>query len=242
MIINSTDLSIRLQKLQCCLAEKISNISKKVALGLKCQKEISDAEIIMYIIEALKCQIVNKKETLASMEVPFHAVYGPATINTIQFDGNNLITTPVPLTIGDVIQSVADLVTEINLNGFGYTAKQSGNILIIYAPSGDQTLYNGLQMTIGIGNWYNTSKNSMSGGINEVNYTEAELDTLNCLSLDQLDTIFEYTTKLCDVCYAPYGVNYHLPVDTTAGLFTAILLEDESGVITQEDESLILLN
>lgn len=54
-IINSTDLSVRLQKISCAYKDKAVKIANDLAYGLPCANKINDSIIITYFIEMLKC-------------------------------------------------------------------------------------------------------------------------------------------------------------------------------------------
>jgi hypothetical protein len=235
----STDLKIRLQRLQCCLASKISNISNRISLGLKCEKEIAEAEIGMYIVEALRCYKVSKPNTLARTDIQLNAVTGSTTITSITINAVNIIDNSVALTVGDTEASLTAVMNEINSSSAGYSSSlYSSNILTIFSPATNPEDYNGYYPTV-VASPSNASlvpPSPMSGGINGVTYTNTEINELNCLTLAQVDDIFEYSTKLCSICYAPYDSQY----ETIISKIPVFLLKKEAGGYLRKEDNFYL--
>lgn len=110
-IIDSTDLSVRLQKISCAYKDKAVVISNDLAYGLPCTDKVNDSIIITYFIEMLQCYDVtgvteteldelncitydNLNNVLDWLSKKLDICFAPYGAEYVEFDTTGIVTYP----------------------------------------------------------------------------------------------------------------------------------------------------
>lgn len=244
MAVNKTDITVRLQRLGCCIADKTYNLSRHLQNGsddINC--EFNRLRTLLGYADVLKSY-----QTILDEE-PAYILYD---IN--QWSYNSTGNFDLELTVFynddvylynvagqvDIDTAFDNLVTVINsTNNPAFTAEYDSttHIFKITAPEGygdspNDTWYaqfgkleiSGAVLDIPASD---TDTTYFDYGVNE--RTEDDLD--NCVTEEELMNIFEEITKICKICFQPLNFNYKEDIDLTDTRVTEAGEEriDESG-------------
>ena len=212
MDLNNTDIEVRLQKTICCLADKADCLVSNYTLGNDCadvyMKEFAMVDAMFMAIENYEAQEVPAKALVTIVSGGFGAgtitvLVGALTLGSGTWNATTGITG---------LASV--LTTSINssTSTTGYSATLYGSSVVVHAPAGNGSSFNGTVITANVTGVVVASANPFSGGIDGV--LEEDLDN-NCLEESQILDMFEYISKWCGLCFAAPGSTY---INSTSGV------------------------
>ena len=198
------DNNVRVQLLTCCISDKAKDISDKLFLGIPQDCQQNTMNLMIAMKDALSCYKPNNGEVLATGTLTLTAGNG----NTITVFVNSVqICLPVTF-ITDLTTTATAIATAINAytSNPDYTATSSGQVVTISAveESGDSpnTFVVSYTTTSGGGLTSMTATvTAMTGGV------DADV-TKNCLTQTEVDSMWDYISSKCHICFAPYNTTY----------------------------------
>jgi len=188
------DLDVRLQLINCCIGEKTADLLAKIKIGAKTVPcKLQELQIMQEMIEILKCYDVTLEEVLATGSITMNTSTLDTTINVsvggISISGDLVITT------SDTNEQMTILCDLINSYQSTYVAVLNTDnvsyIIEIIGTCSNQIVTVDSQDTILIEN--------LSGGI---------CLTDNCLTEEQVQSMFNWMAKKCGICFQLPGFNY----------------------------------
>lgn len=214
VLLNSVDFKVRLQRANCCFANKAYQLGIDNSLGIDCHDSIRKVALLEAFINIIKCYQTTSIAVSAIGKIKIALVGGSPTISTIVVNGVNILSGVVTGVSNDISGTIDALVTNINSNTSipDYTAYREGiDILVIKALPSAGSTPNGYIVLGTVSQVSPQWIQDMNGGVTAAPYTKEELNKINCLTVDQINDIFEYISKECCLCFAPPGFEYSLP-------------------------------
>lgn len=197
--LNETDFLIRLRLASCCSGTKGSELLSKIKIGAKdVDCKLKELQIIQGMIESLKCyKVLNDTEVLATGSIEIVNLVLNETfeffINGVTLIGPRIITTTNIAVAGPALTAFINSYQDV------YTATyDSGTVTLTGTCKNyplDVVISGGDKQSV-----INTT--DFHGGACEI--TEAD----NCLTEEQVQSMFNYIQTKCKLCFAPLGTEY----------------------------------
>ncbi len=196
---NSTDNTVRVQNLNCCIASKALDIAKKLQLGIDQNCNIRHVQILIAMKEALECFLPNSGEVLSEGDLIITG--GNAGTMTPTVDGRNIGSAAA--VNADPKITAHNIVTGINTfgNTRTYSATRNEVTVEITAAPGTGSTPNGLVVS------YTATVNGTATTENMAGGVDGDVDS-NCLTQEEVDKMWDYVSKECEKCFAPYNSIY----------------------------------
>jgi len=188
------DLDVRLQLINCCIGEKTADLLNKIKIGAKTVPcKLQELQIMQEMVEILKCYDVTLEEVLATGSITMNTSTPDTIINVsvggISISGDLLITT------SDTNEQMSILTDVINAYQSTYTATlNTDNVSYIIEIEGTCT-----NQIITV-----ESENT----ILIENLEDGVCLTDNCLTEEQVQSMFNWMAKKCGICFQPPGFDY----------------------------------
>ena len=194
--LNQTDFEVRLQLSSCCIGEKTADLLSKIKIGAKTVPcKLQDLQVAEIMLSYLKCYDTTLVEVLATGTIELNVIPRGTTMN-IKVNGISISGTFNPATSTQSTEMIA-LTAQINTYQNVYTAVYDaaqgafGKIVIT-------SLYcDNLIMTA------TTSDSTITlTGLTGTCLTE------NCITELQMQSMFEWIAKKCNLCFQKAEFNY----------------------------------
>lgn len=197
MAITQDSINIRLQKLICCIGTLGGEIQGMIAVGNECYKEkLKHLKILVGYLDALKCYNVTE-ETNAVATFTFLGDPGNGT-GTINFYINGAtISGDFEVIPGTILDNNTALANQINDTQSTYVATidpDTGNIIITGTCS-DFTFSDII------------TENRTGWGIEFADGTGG-ICVANCITEEQVLTMFDRVSSYCDICFPNAEYNF----------------------------------
>lgn len=193
------DNTVRVQLLNCCIADLGEEISDRLFLGISQDCQQTTLQLMIAFRDALACYKPNNGETLATGTVTLTG----GSSGTIVVKVNSLVIN-VAVTYATSLSNTASLLaTAINnyLSNPNYTATANGAVVTISAAEESGDAPNDFVVSTTLTGTLTATTTNMTGGV------DADTD-LNCLTQDEVDSMWDYVSKKCNLCFAPYDTVY----------------------------------
>lgn len=202
--ISERDLAVRIQTIQCCLANKADKIASDLAKGIDCECKLKQLELAEILLDSIKC-------------------YNTSLINTTGFSGGTVyefsdtgIYTGSYLTVvitvdGDEIFNFDQNPQAINLETvFENLVLDNPDLYWYYTKNGTDDftfiIFNTTPQTV---EFVLDGVTHVPDVVNPYPAVTAtyydDQNAANCLTVEQLDKILQYLANYCGDCFLEYG-------------------------------------
>lgn len=193
--LNQQDLNVRLQLANCCIGEQTAELLDKIKIGSKdVNCKLQNLQVMQNMIKYLKCYDVTLEEVNATGTIQINNISDElgscnVTINGITISGTYNFTNT------DTNEQTIGLVNQINSYQLVYTATvNTDNVQYFIEITGNCNNY--LIEVEGDGTFV---VEGLENGICLSN---------NCLTEEQVQTMFIWIGKKCNICYQMPGFDY----------------------------------
>jgi hypothetical protein len=201
--ISNRDLSVRIQSIQCCLADKANKIVNDISIGTDCECKLKQLELATILLESIKCYNTNLIDTVGfsggtRYEYTYSSIYSTEYSEIeILVDGESIVyyfdeENPIKLEV--ILQNL--VLTNPDLYWF-YTKNNTDDFtFIIFNPTEQEIIFS-LD-----GSEYTPQVIAVTEPI-EPTYYDSQNEA-NCLTVKQLDNILQYLANYCGSCFLEY--------------------------------------